>query len=68
MFAPYLLYRDPLHQLFSASSRFKSLFLEAAWHRMGNLLMTLDLWRLHGDRMKDIPYLSYSALEEATSK
>ena len=62
MFGGYLLTRDASRQLNSAARRFKGQGLESVWHRIGNLKMTLDLWRLYGDDMVNIPVLNYEVL------
>ena len=67
-YAPYLLTRSPLHATASASRRFSSVTKEAMWHRLGNLLMSLDTWRLYGDRRTELPVLDYDVVVHGMSE
>ena len=67
MFGPYLLTRNPYSSLASTTRRFWKIEIEALWHRLGNLLMSLDMWRLHGDRRSEIPVLDYDIVTRAAA-
>ena len=67
-YAPYLLTRSPLNAMASASRRFFSGAKQAMWHRLGNLLMSLDTWRLYGDRRVELPVLDYDVVVNAVSE
>ena len=38
------------------------------WHRLGNLLMSLDTWRLYGDRRAELPVLDYDVVVHGMSE
>ena len=67
MFEPYLLTRDPYASVASASRRFSELDNEALRQRLGNLMMSLDMWRLYGDRRAQVPVLNYDIVTRAPS-
>ena len=66
VFLPYLLMRNPLFAIASASRRFSPAPIEAHWYRLGSLLMTLDMWRLVGSGLTELPLLHYDTLAAAT--